>query len=329
MTTSAQLEREAERARGDIVDSLSELRSRMRPGRLVDETFDFARDGRAGQFVRNLGRQAADNPLPVLLIGAGVAWLMMGRSIRESAGTVTGRSQSRLSTAGTDARSAVSDASQRAAEAGGQMKEHVTDKASDMASDVASGISSNVDAARRTAPDLRDRVGATASDLAERAGAAGSSMGQAASSAADKAADLYNQTGQNARDAVTGFASFMKEQPIALAGFGIALGALLGAAFPATETENKLMGETSDAVKAGAAEVAKEQWEKGKAVASAAADKALGEVEQATEAPGLVPGDKHENSAPGVEHPEVKPSPAASIEPAEKSAEPESLHPSA
>jgi len=144
------------------------------------------------------------------------------------------------------------------------------------------------------------------------------SSGQAASSAAEKAADLYNRTGQNTRDAASGLAAFVKDQPITLVGFGIALGALLGAAFPATETENRLMGETSDALKAGAAEVAKEQWEKGKAVASAAADKALGEVEHATEAPGLVPGEKHGNAAPGVQHPEVKASSAGSIKPSEQ-----------
>ena len=62
MTTSEQLERETEMTRAEIVGALTELRERMTPGRIVDEAFDFARDGRAGQFVRNLGRQAADNP---------------------------------------------------------------------------------------------------------------------------------------------------------------------------------------------------------------------------------------------------------------------------
>jgi len=292
MTTSVQLEREAETARSQIVTALSELRERMTPGRIVDETFDFARDGRAGQFVRNLGRQAGDNPLPVVLIGAGLAWLMMGRGMRESSGALAGRSRSMVSTAGAEAAGAVSDASHRAAQAGGQAKE--------MASDMTSGIASNVDTARRTVRDWGDRAGAAASDLAERTSAAKFSAGQAASSVADKAADFYNRTGQSTRDAAGGLASFVKEQPIVLAGIGVVIGALLGAAFPATAMEDRMMGDTSDALKEGAADAVQQQWEKGKAAASHAAEQALEEVKEAMDVPGLVPSGKHENAPSGV-----------------------------
>jgi len=291
MTTSVQLEREAETARSQIVTALSELRERMTPGRIVDETFDFARDGRAGQFVRNLGRQAGDNPLPVVLIGAGLAWLMMGRGTRESSGALAGRSRSMVSTADAEAAGVVSDASYRAAQAGGQARE--------MASEMASGISSNVDTARRTVHE-GDRAGAAASGLAERTGAAGFSAGQAASSVADKAADFYNRTGQSTHDATGGLASFVKEQPIVLAGIGVVIGALLGAAFPATAIEDRMMGDTSDALKEGAAGAVQQQWEKGKAAASHAAEQALEEVKEAMDVPGLVPSGKHENAPSGV-----------------------------
>jgi len=54
MATSEQLERQAEFTRAQIADSLAELRDRMTPGQVMDETLDYFRDGRAGQFVRNL-----------------------------------------------------------------------------------------------------------------------------------------------------------------------------------------------------------------------------------------------------------------------------------
>src|SRR5258705_11129551 len=78
MTTTAQLEREAEETRSQIADTLQELRTRMTPGEVVDQLFDYARDGGGGMFLRNLGQQVTDNPIPVALMGAGLAWLMMG-----------------------------------------------------------------------------------------------------------------------------------------------------------------------------------------------------------------------------------------------------------
>ena len=75
--SSAQLEREAEQTRSELAATLDELRSRISPGQLLDQTLDFARDSNAGEFVRNLGRDARDNPLPLALIGTGIAWLMM------------------------------------------------------------------------------------------------------------------------------------------------------------------------------------------------------------------------------------------------------------
>ena len=84
--SSEQLEREAERARAKVADTLDELRSRISPGQVVDEFVDYARDGGIGDFARNLGNEVRANPLPVALIGAGLAWLMMsnGRSARMS-----------------------------------------------------------------------------------------------------------------------------------------------------------------------------------------------------------------------------------------------------
>jgi len=77
--SSEQLEREAERTRSDLGATLDELRSRITPGQVMDQTLDFARDTNLPVLARNLARDARDNPLPLLLIGAGVAWLMFGK----------------------------------------------------------------------------------------------------------------------------------------------------------------------------------------------------------------------------------------------------------
>ena len=70
------LEADVEQSRHRLNDTLSELGSKLSPGQMLDEGLGLLR-GQAGQFAGRLGRQVRDNPLPVLLVGAGVAWLVV------------------------------------------------------------------------------------------------------------------------------------------------------------------------------------------------------------------------------------------------------------
>ena len=80
--SSEQLEREAEVARSNLAADLDELRHRMTPGQIVDEVADYARDTPVAEFTRNLIRDLRENPLPILLIGAGIAWSIFNSSRR-------------------------------------------------------------------------------------------------------------------------------------------------------------------------------------------------------------------------------------------------------
>jgi Protein of unknown function (DUF3618) len=73
---SEQLEREARRSREKLAVTLEQLRKRLTPGQVLDQTIDYMRDGPAAEFLRNLGRDVRENPMPLVLIGIGVAWLM-------------------------------------------------------------------------------------------------------------------------------------------------------------------------------------------------------------------------------------------------------------
>jgi hypothetical protein len=79
---SEQLEREAEVARSNLAADLDELRHRMTPGQIVDEVTDYARDTPVAEFIGNLMRDVRENPLPLLLIGAGIAWSIFNSSRR-------------------------------------------------------------------------------------------------------------------------------------------------------------------------------------------------------------------------------------------------------
>jgi len=67
------LAHEAERHRARVDSTLDELRDRLSVGQIVDEVWDQLRRGQGGDMVKNIGRQARDNPLALGLIGAGVA----------------------------------------------------------------------------------------------------------------------------------------------------------------------------------------------------------------------------------------------------------------
>src|SRR6266481_978377 len=89
--SSEQLEQESERTRARLAETIEELRARLTPGQVVDQLIDYAREGGAGEFVRNFGHEVRRNPLPVTLIGAGIAWLMMANG--RSQGGETGKNR--------------------------------------------------------------------------------------------------------------------------------------------------------------------------------------------------------------------------------------------
>jgi hypothetical protein len=83
MTRTERLERQSERSRGRVADLIDELRERVVPSEMVDQFIDLSGDGATGDFVRNLSQQVRRNPLPYVLIGAGLAWLMFSeRNVR-------------------------------------------------------------------------------------------------------------------------------------------------------------------------------------------------------------------------------------------------------
>src|SRR5215469_11294657 len=77
---SEQLEQEADQARARLSLTLQDLRARMTPGQVVDSLVDYAREAPGSDFLGNLGREVRENPLPLLLIGIGIAWLMVASS---------------------------------------------------------------------------------------------------------------------------------------------------------------------------------------------------------------------------------------------------------
>ncbi len=67
-----------------------------------------------------------------------------------------------------------------------------------------------------------------------------------------------------------------------LAGLGLALGAIMGALIPPTETEDRLMGDTSDQMKDQARAMAEDQYENAKSAAETGMDQAQAQLSAET-----------------------------------------------
>ena len=71
----AELEREIDETRADISRVIDALGERLSPGQLLDQALGMVKS-HGGEFAGNLGRTAKYNPVPLLLTGVGLAWLM-------------------------------------------------------------------------------------------------------------------------------------------------------------------------------------------------------------------------------------------------------------
>jgi ElaB/YqjD/DUF883 family membrane-anchored ribosome-binding protein len=71
------IERDLEHTRARLDRTIDALQHKLSPGQMVDEGLSWFKEGAGADFGRNLGRHVRDNPMPVALIGVGLAWLMV------------------------------------------------------------------------------------------------------------------------------------------------------------------------------------------------------------------------------------------------------------
>ena len=90
-TETERLAREAEQHRSQVDSTLDQLKDRFSVGQIVDELSGYFREGQGAEMVKNLNRQVRDNPLALGLVGAGIAWLLVGQGVRDEGSKLKGR----------------------------------------------------------------------------------------------------------------------------------------------------------------------------------------------------------------------------------------------
>ncbi|MDJ0388459.1 DUF3618 domain-containing protein [Roseomonas sp. E05] len=266
----AEIEEDVERTRARVTDTIEALRERMSPGQVMDQLMDYARESGGPELMRNLGASVRDNPLPLLLVGAGLGWMMLSSGRRPVTYPATRApdphqallppppSGSSAPGLGTRAGEAARHAGERTQGMMGGMRDHASSGAGSVRDTASSTYAAGAGMASRTAgavSDAASRTGATASDLANQASEGLSSARRAATASYHDASDSMAR-GYGAASARAGMLAdrtrgsmthITQEQPLLFGALGLALGAALGALLPRTETEDRLMGEASDA----------------------------------------------------------------------------------
>jgi ElaB/YqjD/DUF883 family membrane-anchored ribosome-binding protein len=217
--------------------------------------------------------------MPVTLIGAGLAWFLFNKSSPPTGTyaprTYSGNGQSYGTPSMTKTGNGIGESASAAA-----------DKIGDMASATASGVSGAVhsvgDAATNAYHQAADGVNTAYHQAADGVNMAKDAASNAYYQAADKltmAKDSAIEFEKKVAAAANSAIAFCKEQPLVLAGLGIAIGAAIGAALPSTDLENELMGETSDELKDNAKEMAVVQLDKAKEYGGKIGDALMEDIE--------------------------------------------------
>ena len=226
MKSSAQIEHECEQVRAQFAATVDELRARATPGQVVDEVIDYVGDTKGAAFFQNLQRQVVDNPLPVALVGIGIGWLIFQRARPVDLRETTPLADYDSSVAGRESAGAV-----EAVRNMGSRLSSAARKVRGAASRASDALSSARETAASSIDAVRDRT---------------ASAYEAASDAIRRAKDSSSNLGRNVLEGSQSVLDFCREQPLVLAGVGLAIGAAVGAALPRSETEDRWMGQASD-----------------------------------------------------------------------------------
>lgn len=265
------LEREVENRRSSVESTIDALRNRMSVGQIFDEVQGYMKEGQITELSQNLGRQVRDNPLALGLVGAGIAWLLMGDGVRSTGRRVVDRFESDDPapypnySAVSGGRERYPDTASYRASGGAPLgrtydrgperdgpglvdraKDAVADAASSVKDTLSSGASSASSGVSSAAGSVRDG----ASSLGESARAYGHDAADAAWRAEQAALDRARWAGDEARRlgnrARRTFIDTLQEEPLVIGAVALAIGAAIGASLPSTRIEDEYLGDARD-----------------------------------------------------------------------------------
>ena len=248
MTETDQIEQDINRSRHALNDTIEQLGGKLSPGQIVDEAMGLMQ-GQFGKLGANLGRQVRDNPIPLLLIGAGIGMLALANR--------NGHAQPHQS---------ISDEDWRA-EHHFRKVERARESLTRTADETEHGFSHRLHEAQAAALDLKQhageavdafkaRVTRTIEGLERRAASVRDSVQSGVSRAGAFVSDQAKHAGAMAHDAKDQAGAFYNDNPLAAGSIGLAIGALIGSLTPLSSMERDGLHDVADRTAKAAADLA-------------------------------------------------------------------------
>lgn len=253
---TAEIKSEIERTRIEMRETIGEIQDRLRPDHLLQQAKDGVTEAAAGK-VRNIMRSTGETAQAVAEqargIGSHLAWYAREHPIRMA---ITAGALTWWMLRGRNRPGDWAGASEASWERDGTSPDDDTDPA----------YTSGTDGS------LRDKVGEYASSARETAGEYASSARETAAEYAESARSTARRASEGVRTAATAASAraqqrlrqasasadrFVHENPLAAGAVALAAGVAIGLSVPATELENRTMGEARDTAWQKASEVAR------------------------------------------------------------------------
>jgi hypothetical protein len=313
--TAADIEQDVAQTRGRMDETLEALQHKMSPGQLVDQVLKYTRGG-PGEYFSGLGQTIKYNPVPVALVGIGLAWLMMSDS-KGSRRDVEAKEEDWEDYYPEEDYGDYEDYAYQPTDIvhedelvvvpGAEAEERGLDQPAPMPGEANAGVTPSErvkpfgeeeggEEARESA--AKDKIGQAKRKVGEGIGRAqvrSSKFAQSARSGMSRASGGARRSAASARRGAGRMGSgarrqamlaksrgqqLLFEQPLVLGALGIALGAALGAAMPSTRREDEMMGEKRDELIGRTRQMGAEQAQRAQRTAAAAGEAARDEAER-------------------------------------------------
>lgn len=262
--SSADVEREVEATRGQIDRTVEALKEKMQPKELFEEATRVM-GGASNKVLTTVVEQAKENPIPIALIGVGIAWWALGQ--RKSSNTFdpyAGR-QYYDTYEGYDE--------------GDGLGRTLKRKAANAVEAAKVKTSSAVDAARLKTSAAVDKAKdgiATARTAAD----------EGFETAKGRVAGLTDAARQKASAAghhvQVKYQETLDTEPLILGAIAVAVGAAIGASIPASRTENRYIGPHRDRLVGKGRDAARTGLDEARSVAERAYDQVKEELHRQT-----------------------------------------------
>jgi ElaB/YqjD/DUF883 family membrane-anchored ribosome-binding protein len=241
---TARIEAQVNESRAQLNNTLEAISDKLSPSQMVDEAMTMVKDQaqqmapQMKRVARQLGRTVQQNPLPLALIAAGIAWFVIqSRQNRYAPGSYSDFEWDQDNMADGDAinesyssleDSDVGSLSSSDVSPSGASFSSATSTAAGNGGGIKKGVSGAVQRVRRTTNDLRDTVTHTASKAARMAHQRATQVGRGLQAAQHRTVQFYD------------------ESPLTAGAIALGVGVLIGTAIPLSRTERERLGTTAE-----------------------------------------------------------------------------------